>query len=80
MESTENQRVMEICWIHRPNERQWTDHKRHREAYKGRMISWKTKELLETKHCGTTGRGMDKNSKGQRKLQDSGGGLPPAVE
>ena len=23
---------------------------------------------------------MDKNSKGQRKLEDSGGGLPPALE
>ena len=29
---------------------------------------------------GATGSGMDKDSKGQRKLEDSGGGLLPAVE
>ena len=27
----------------------------------------------------TTGSGMDKDSKGQRKMEDSGGGLPPAA-
>ena len=27
-----------------------------------------------------TGSGMDKDSKGQRKMEDSGGGLLPAVE
>ena len=29
---------------------------------------------------GVTGRGMDKESKGQRKMEDSGGGLLPALE
>ena len=28
---------------------------------------------------GATGSGMDKDSKGQRKLEDSGGGLLPSV-
>ena len=32
------------------------------------------------KHCGATGSGMDKDRKGLRKLEDSGGGLLPAVE
>ena len=35
---------------------------------------------LERRHCGATGNGMDKDSKGQRKLEDSGAGLLPAVE
>ena len=40
---------------------------------------WKTKTVVcET--TGTTDSGMDKDSKGQRKLEDSGGGLLPAVE
>ena len=30
-------------------------------------------------HCGATGSGMD-DSKGQRKMEDSGGGLLPVVE
>ena len=42
-------------------------------ADKGCKISWKTKMLLERWHCGATGQG-------QRKLEDSGGGLLSAVE
>ena len=45
---------------------------------KGRTISWKTETSLERLHCVATGSGMDKDSKGQRKLKDSGGGLLPA--
>ena len=33
-------------------------------------ISWKTKTSLERWHCGATGSGMDKDSKGQRKMED----------
>ena len=32
------------------------------------------------RHCRATGSGMDKDSKGQEKLEDSGGGLLAAVE
>ena len=46
-------------------------------ADKGCKISWKAKMSLEKRYCGS---GMDKDSKGQRKLEDSGGGLLPAVE
>ena len=42
-------------------------------------IGWKTKTSLERYNCGATGSGMDKDSKGQRKLENSGGGLLPAV-
>ena len=43
-------------------------------------ISRKTKTSLERRLCGATGSGMDKDSKGQRKMADSSGGLLPAVE
>ena len=49
-------------------------------ADKGYKISWKTKTSLERTHCGATLSSLDKHSKGQRKLEDSGGGLLPAVE
>ena len=55
----------------------------HRVAHKGHNFNWKTKMSLEKKnHDGTTGNGMDKDTKGQRMLEDSGGGLGllPAVE
>ena len=45
-----------------------------------------TKASLERRHCGATGSGTDKDSKGQRKLGGgrggggSGGGLLPAAE
>ena len=64
----------------RPNERQQMGHQKRSVADKGCKISWKTKTSLERRHCGATGSGMDKDSKGQRKLEDSGGGLHPAVE
>ena len=48
-------------------------------ADKGCKISWKTNTSAERRHCGATGSGLDKDSKGQRKL-DSGGGLLFAVE
>ena len=47
---------------------------------KGCKISWKTKSSLERWHCGATGSGMGKDTKQQRKLEDSVGGLFPAVE
>ena len=56
------------------------DHKKHRVADKGCQISWKTKTSLERWYCGATGNSMDKDSKGQRKLKDSGGGLLAAVK
>ena len=34
-----------------------------------RKNSWKNKPSLERWHCGATGSGMDKDSKGQRKLE-----------
>ena len=43
-------------------------------------IRLKTKTWLERQPCGATGNGMDKDNKGQRKLEDSGKGLFPAVE
>ena len=43
-------------------------------------ISQKTKTSLERWHCGATRSGMDKDSKGQSKFEDSGGGLLPAME
>ena len=49
-------------------------------ADKGCKISRKTKTSLKRRHSGATGNGMDKDSKGQRKMEDSGGGLLPAVE
>ena len=49
-------------------------------ADKGCKISQKAKTSLERRHSGVTGSGMDKDSKGQRKLEDSSGGLLPAVE
>ena len=66
--------------IRRPIERQYMDHKKLRVAYKGREISWKTKTSLERGHCGATGSGMDRESKGKRNLENSGGGLLPALE
>ena len=47
---------------------------------RGCKISRKTKTSLERWHCRATGSGMDEDSKGQRKREDSGGGLLPAVE
>ena len=41
-------------------------------------ISCKTK--TDGWHCGATGNGIDKDSKEQRKLEDSVGGLLTAVE
>ena len=38
-------------------------------------VSRKTKTSLERWHCGVTGSGMDKNSKGHRKMGDFRGGL-----
>ena len=49
-------------------------------ADRGCKISRKTKTSLERRHCGATKSCMDKDSKGQRKMEDSGGGLLPAVE
>ena len=52
------------------------------EAQSGRecKISWKNKTSLERWHCGAAGSSLDKDSKRQRKLEDSGGGLFPAVK
>ena len=50
--------------------------KRNTESDKERKIGWKK---LERWHCGATGDILDKDSKGQRKLEDSGVGLLPAV-
>ena len=49
-------------------------------ADKGRKTSWKTKISLERRHCGATGSGMNRDSKRQTKLEDSGRGLLSAVE
>ena len=46
----------------------------------GRKISWKPKTLLEGPCCGATGSDMNKDSKGQKKLEESGGGQLHAVE
>ena len=46
----------------------------------GCKISRKTEMSLERGRCLATGSGEDKDSKGQRKMEDSGGGLLPAVE
>ena len=46
---------------------------------KGRKISWKTKTSLERLHCGATGSNVGQDSEGHRKLEDSSGGLLPAV-
>ena len=56
------------------------DQLKHRVADKRCKISKKTQRSLERLHCGATGSGMDKDSKGQRKMEDPGGGLLPAVE
>ena len=48
-------------------------------VYKQCKINWKIK-TLERWHCGASGNNMVKDSKGQRKLEESGGRLLPAVE
>ena len=55
-----------IAWM---KDNRWTV--RSRVADKGCKISRMTKTSLERWHCGATGSGMDKNSKGQRKMEDS---------
>ena len=49
-------------------------------ADRGCKISRKIKTSLERLHCGATRSGMDGDSKGQQKMEDSGGGLLSAVE
>ena len=56
------------------------DYQKRRVADKGCKISRKTKTSMERWHCVATGSSMDKDSKGQRKTEDSGGGLLPAVK
>ena len=56
------------------------DYQKHRVADKVFKISWKTKTSLEKCHCGATGSSVDKDRKGQREMEDSGGGLLPAAE
>ena len=46
----------------------------------GRKISWKTETSLERWHCVATRSSKDKDRKGQRKVEDSGGGLLTVME
>ena len=43
----------------------------------GRQISWKTENVVREMTLRTTGDGMNKESKGQRKLEDLGSGSFP---
>ena len=47
---------------------------------KEHKISWKIKTSLERLHCGAAESGMDKSSKGQRKLEYCDGELLPSAE
>ena len=65
--------------IARMKDNRWTIIK-HRVADRGCKISRMTKTSLERWHCGATRSGMDEDNKGQRKMEDSGGGLLPAAQ
>ena len=75
-----NKYEMEMSWTHHPNERSSMGYSKHRVADKGCKISWKTKTWLERWYCVATGSGMDKDRKGQRKMEYSDGGRFPEVE
>ena len=52
-----------------------------------RSTEWQTESVRSVgrpkrlwRDCGVTGSGMNTDSKGQRKMDDTGGGLLPAVE
>ena len=59
----------------RERERDEEEEKEEEDGMVWRKIKRKTKTSLRKRHWEATGNGMDKNSKGQRKLEDSGGRL-----